>query len=123
MRRADLAELVLLTVASALLNILCCGFLMIYISVVPFPITALVAMVGNWLLFTLARQVTGAPGRFAPMIAAALVILVAMVPGPNNSESFIWGLPMMLMVMLGLALPVFVTTLRTHQPVLRQPVQ
>ncbi|GAC56232.1 hypothetical protein GOHSU_04_01010 [Gordonia hirsuta DSM 44140 = NBRC 16056] len=98
-------ELALLTVAGALLGILCCGFLMIYLGSIPFPITALVAGVGNLGLLWLAGQYTESGWRFAPLGAWTLVVVLAMLPGLHGSGQWISGLPLLLILALGLGIP------------------
>lgn len=109
----DGVALALLVVADALLTILCCAFLMISLGAIPFPVTALIAGAGNLAFLWLAAQYTSSPWRFAPLAASALVIVIAMVPGLGGSAAWITGLPLILMLLLGLGVPAAVAA-RPH---------
>lgn len=98
-------ELALLTVAAGLLTVLCCAFLMISVGPVPFPVTALLAGLGNFGLAWLAAQYTDSAWRFAPLALSGLVMFVAMMPIPGDFPGWITGLPMLLMLVFGLGLP------------------
>ncbi len=104
MSAGDRAELSLLTVASALSAMLCCAFLMISWGPVPFPVTALIAGLANLGMLWLAGQYTTSAWRFAPLAAFAVVVIIAMFP-MGGSAPWISGLPLLLILGLGLGIP------------------
>lgn len=101
---ADRIELGLLTAVSVLLGIVCCGFLMISWGPIPFPVTALIAGLANFGILWLAGQYTSSAWRFAPLIAFTVVVVIAMFP-IGGSAPWISGLPLLLIIALGLGIP------------------
>lgn len=100
----DRFELGLLTMVGVLGGILCCGFLMISWGPIPFPITALIAGAVNLGLLWLASRYTTSAWRFAPLAAFTVVVIIAMLP-IGGSAPWISGLPLLLIVGLGLGMP------------------
>lgn len=97
-------EFVLLVATSAVFAVLCCAYLMISWGPVPFPITAVIAGLGNLGFLWLAGQYTSSSWRFAPLAAWSLVVVIAMLP-LGGSGAWIDGFPLLLIVLLGLGLP------------------
>ncbi len=101
----DRVELAVLTVCGFVLGVITVFYLNLLIGSVPVPISVLVAGVGNLVLLQLASKITESSWRYAPMIAWALVALVAMVPGVNGNGALIGDWRLLLLMLCGLGLP------------------
>lgn len=106
---ADRVEFAVLIGSGLLLGILTSAFLMVRIGGFPFPITALIACLGNILLWRIAALYTKSPWQFAPLAAWTIVTILAMLPVFGNG-SLIGDWRLLLLFAFGLAVPAFVAS-------------
>lgn len=90
-----------------LVGILAVGFLQLTIGSVAFPISALLAVVANYLLLWCSSTLTTGAARYGALIAFAVAFFVAAAGGPGGDVVVPQDWRAFLLLALGIAAPAF----------------